>query len=81
MSSVSAEEMKCREQYSKRLRQLREERGLTFAQVAEVISRSPKSYEKIEACESKMKINELIDLCDFYGVSSDYLLDRKKPNN
>ena len=75
MSSVSAEEMKCREQYSKRLRQLREERGLTFAQVAEVIGRSPQSYEKLETCESSMKISELLVLCDFYGVSADDLLD------
>ncbi|SFS15345.1 helix-turn-helix domain-containing protein [Yoonia litorea] len=51
------------------LRKLRLERGMTQAQVAEIISVSPQQYQKYEDAQSKCSLNNLIALADHYGTS------------
>ena len=66
--------------YRTRMRDLREDRDLTQAQVAKVINKSQQGYNHIEMGRAELKIEDLIALCRFYGVSADYFIglsDRK----
>ena len=68
--------------YRERLRNVREDRDLTQAQVGAVIQKSQQGYNHIEAGRAELKIDDLIKLCRFYGVSADYLIglsDQKHP--
>ena len=60
--------------YRIRMRNLREDRDLTQRQVAEVINKSQQGYSHIEDGRAELKIDELIRLCKFYGVSADYFI-------
>lgn len=60
--------------YQENLRKIREERGISEEQIAELLSRSRQSYRNIEKGKSKLKIRDLITLAEFYGVTSDHLL-------
>ena len=64
--------------YRERMRALREDRDLTQSQVAEVINKSQQGYNHIEMGRAELKIEDLIKLCDFYGVSADYFIGRTK---
>ena len=60
--------------YRKRMRNLREDRDLTQRGVAEVINKSQQGYSHIEDGRAELKIDDLIKLCRFYGVSADYFI-------
>ncbi len=60
--------------YHKRLRDLREDRDLTQAEVGKVLQKSQQGYNHIEAGRAELKIDDLIKLCRFYDVSADYLI-------
>lgn len=60
--------------YRTRLRHLREDRDLTQAAVGKVIHKSQQGYNHIETGRAELKIEDLILLCRFYGVSADYLI-------
>ena len=60
--------------YRERMKQLREDHALTPEQAAEIIGRSKRSYNNIENGNAKLKIIELIRLCEYYQVSADYLI-------
>jgi transcriptional regulator with XRE-family HTH domain len=60
--------------YQENLRRIREERGISEEQIAELLGRSRQSYRNIEKGKSKLKIRDLITLAEFYGVTSDHLL-------
>ncbi len=62
--------------YRERMRNLREERDLTQAEVGKLINKSQQGYNHIETGRAELKIEDLITLCDFYGVSSDYFIGR-----
>lgn len=51
------------------LRSLRTSRGLTQAQVAEVIGVSPQQYQKYEDAQTKCSLAAIVALAAFYGVS------------
>lgn len=63
--------------YRERMRALREDRDLTQLQVAKIINKSQQGYNHIETGRAELKIEDLIRLCDFYKVSSDYFIGRK----
>ena len=63
--------------YRERMRALREDRDLTQAEVAKIISKSQQGYNHIETGRAELKIEDLIKLCDFYKVSSDYFIGRR----
>ena len=62
--------------YRQRMKDLREDRDLTQAQVGAIINKSQQGYNHIEAGRAELKIEDLIKLCDLYGVSADYLIGR-----
>ena len=66
--------------YQEKLRKVREEHRISEEQIAYLLSRSLQSYRNIEKGKTKLKIQELVMLADFYKVTADHLLglDRKK---
>ena len=60
--------------YRTRMRELREERGLTQAELAALINKSQQGYNHIEMGRAELKIEDLVKLCRFYGVSADYIV-------
>jgi len=62
--------------YRQRMRHLREDRDLTQTQAGAIINKSQQGYNHIEAGRAELKIEDLIKLCDFYGVSADYFIGR-----
>ena len=57
-----------------RIRDLREDRDLTQAEIAKVIKTSQQHYSKIEAGKADINGEKLILLSKFYNVSVDYIL-------
>lgn len=62
--------------YRDRMRELREDHDLTQAQVGKILNKSQQGYNHIEAGRAELKIEDLIKLCDFYNVSSDFFIGR-----
>jgi len=60
--------------YRVRMRNLREDNDLTQREVAKVINKSQQGYSHIEDGRAELKIEDLIKLCKFYGVSADYFI-------
>ncbi len=60
--------------YRTRMRNLREDRDLTQKQVGEIINKSQQGYSHIEDGRAELKIEDMIKLCKFYGVSADYFV-------
>lgn len=60
--------------YRIRMRNLREDRDLTQKEVGAVINKSQQGYSHIEDGRAELKIDDLITLCKFYNVSSDYFI-------
>ena len=60
--------------YRMRMRNLREDHDLTQREVAKIINKSQQGYSHIEDGRAELKIEDLIKLCKFYGVSADYFI-------
>jgi len=60
--------------YRERLRILREDRDFTQAQIGKVLDKSQQGYSHIEGGRAELKIDDLVKLCKFYGVSADYVV-------
>ena len=60
--------------YRQRLKEVREDRDLTQAQIAELLGTSQTMYARYERGANEMPIRHLVTLCKFYNVSADYLL-------
>ena len=60
--------------YRTRMRNIREDRDLTQKQVGEIINKSQQGYNHIETGRAELKIEDLIKLCRFYNVSTDYFI-------
>ncbi len=60
--------------YRKRIRDVREDRDYTQAQIGRLLNKSQQGYNHIEAGRAELKIDDLIKLCKFYGLSADYLI-------
>jgi transcriptional regulator with XRE-family HTH domain len=58
------------------MRNLREDRDLTQREVGQVIQKSQQGYSHIEEGRAELKIEDLIKLCEFYGVTADYFIGR-----
>ena len=59
--------------YNKRLRNLREDRDLTQAQVAEVLNTTYQYYSTYESGKRELPFSRAIILAQFYNISLDYL--------
>ena len=60
--------------YRIRLRNVREDRDLTQAEIGKVLNKSQQRYNHIEAGRAELKIDDLVKLCRFYDLSADYLV-------
>lgn len=60
--------------YRIRIRNVREDRDLTQAQIGKVLNKSQQGYNHIEAGRAELKIDDLVKLCQFYNLSADYLI-------
>ncbi len=60
----------------RRIRELREDRDMTQAQVARYLNMSQTGYSKYETGENDIPTRVLIALADLYDTSVDYLLGR-----
>ena len=60
--------------YRARIRSVREDRDFTQAEIGTVIHKSQQGYNHIEIGRAELKIDDLITLCRFYGLSADYLI-------
>ena len=59
--------------YRERMRNMREDRDLTQAELGRILNKSQQGYNHIEAGRAELKIDDLVKLCKFYNVSADYL--------
>lgn len=59
--------------YRTRLRDVREDKDCTQAQIGRLLNKSQQGYNHIEAGRAELKIDDLIKLCKFYNLSADYL--------
>lgn len=67
--------------YRQRLRDIREDRDLTQAELGKLLSKSQQGYNHIEASRAELKIEDLVKLCKFYNLSADYIIgltDKKR---
>lgn len=60
----------------KRIRELREQQGLSQKAVAEELGMHVTQYRRYELGERKPEIGFLIQIADLYGVSLDYIVGR-----
>lgn len=60
--------------YMELLRELREDRDLTQAQIAQVLGTTQQVYSRYEKGINELPVRHLLTLCRFYQVSADYLL-------
>lgn len=60
--------------YRTRIRNVREDRDLTQAQIGKILEKSQQGYNHIEAGRAELKIDDLIRLCRFYNLSADFLI-------
>ncbi|HBN13080.1 MAG TPA: hypothetical protein DD415_05650 [Clostridiales bacterium] len=60
--------------YGQKIKELRQEKGLTQAQLAEKISTTASTIGKYEREELQPNVDMIISLSKFFGVSADYLL-------
>ncbi|MBO5323026.1 MAG: helix-turn-helix transcriptional regulator [Oscillospiraceae bacterium] len=61
-----------------RIRDLREDRDLSQADIAKVIQTTQQQYSKIETGKADISGEKLIRLAEFYNVSTDYILGLSK---
>lgn len=62
--------------YQQIIRELREDRDLSQADIAKVLNTTQQMYSRYENGTCEMPIRHLVVLCDYYGVSADYVLGR-----
>lgn len=66
--------------YLPRLRDLREDRDMTQAQVASLLGIDQRVYSNYETGKREIPLRHLIVLADYYHVTVDYLLGRDTQN-
>lgn len=64
--------------WNDRLRELRKDNELNQEQIARIIGTSQQYYSDYESGKRLIPIDRLMVLCDFYKVTSDYILFGKK---
>ena len=60
------------------LRELREDRDIKQSTIARVLGTTQQVYSRYENGINEMPIRHLRTLCEYYGVSADYVLSLKK---
>lgn len=63
--------------YIKMIRDLREDHDKTQSEIAYILGTSQTMYARYERGANELPIRHLITLCNYYNVSSDYILGLK----
>ena len=63
--------------FTQRLRDLREDNDLSQEDVAKILNITRQQYQLYESGKRELKIYQLIALCKYYNVCSDYILGFK----
>ena len=50
------------------------ERGYSQLEIAEILNTTQQQYSKYENGQNEIPVRHVITLCNFYGISSDWLL-------
>lgn len=58
----------------RRIRDLREDKDKTQAQIAQVLNVHTTQYRRWETGETEIPVHKLLQLCRYYKVSTDYIL-------
>ncbi len=61
-----------------RIRDLREDKDMSQAQMAQFLNTYTTQYRRWETGESEVPAHIVVTLCKFYGVSADYILGLPK---
>lgn len=61
-----------------KLKALREDADKTIAEIASILGTSYQYYQKYEKGKHEVPTRHIIKLCEFYGVSADYILGLPK---
>ena len=56
------------------IRKIRMERGYSQLEIAEILNTTQQHYSKYENGQTEIPVRHVITLCNFYGISSDWLL-------
>ncbi|USF27283.1 hypothetical protein N510_002229 [Firmicutes bacterium ASF500] len=67
--------------YYERLRQAREDADLTQAQAAEIIQTTQSYFSRQELGKKPFRVEQVAKLCEYYHVSSDYILGLSRDLN
>jgi len=62
------------------LKQLRERKGKTQLEIAEILNMSRTGYAQYESGRNQPSIEQIVQLAEYYSVTTDYLLDVTKVN-
>ena len=62
--------------YQQIIRELREDRDLSQADIAKLLNTTQQMYSRYENGTCEMPIRHLLKLCEFYDVTADYVLGR-----
>lgn len=65
-------------QYFERLRQAREDADKTKTEIASLIRVGQSYYSKQERGDKPFQIDQIVKLCEYYGISADYILGLPK---
>ncbi|CAK19708.1 TPA: helix-turn-helix domain-containing protein [Listeria monocytogenes] len=63
------------------IRSIREDNDITQQQMAKLLNVSQNTYSQYETGKIEWTATALIKIADYFDVSVDYLLDRKKNKN
>ncbi len=64
--------------YIDRLTELRTDRDLEQTDIAKILNCQQSAISKYEQRRNRYKVEDIIRLCEFYGVSADYILGLPK---
>lgn len=62
--------------FAERLKPLRKEKGRTQKQMSELLECTERHYQKIEYGQINISATMLMQLADYFGTTTDYLLGR-----
>lgn len=61
-----------------RIKELRKKQGLNQSELGKVLDLTPSAMSLIEAGKNNPTPEAIVKLCDFFGISTDYLLTGKE---
>ena len=64
--------------YNERIRAIREDSSLTQQKIAELLHIGPRTYADYESGKTRIPVDSLLILAEFYNVSMDYIIRELK---